>query len=789
MPAFAQLDAPRDAFEFDPHLTGQGEKMNYGPFLSYSLISANRTVVGEGKKAKAVLDYGLRKGLPETIILRSVNVYLGGKYCAAFDTEMCAFPAVWGGGFLNIQGTNLNGYKGETLAHLRLPVIIQNAQTPGWSAGGDFRDPRRSPFGALPKDVVHFKGLYLNGWKTILSYTVGKSKVLELPGMLIRDKSQVFCRTVWIDQLPEERHLFLCDLFGANSIEEQAPGGGAPTIALKRADTTLRVGAVGVNANWKLSGNRLSLVVPPRGLPTAFKIFMARDVSENRFRQIMREAGAIADLPDLCKGGPPRWKDAITVHGKLAADDKPYVVDSIPLPDKNPWNSWMRPGAFDFFKDGRCALCTWNGDVWLVSGLDAKLEKVTWRRFATGLYEPLGLKIVEDVVYVLGRDQITRLHDLNGDGEADFYENFNNDGPTAPSFHSFAMELHTDRAGNFYYARGSHRVKEGTPMHGGVIKVAKDGSKAELICTGFREPNGMSVGPDDTVTIADNQGNNVPTSKIDFVRQGGWYGYPWGLTKPYPEPVLPLCWIPHKEDNSSGGQVWVTSKKWGPFEGDLLHTSYGNSKLFLVFAQRDGPADASCVGYDPAVADAASVGRRIANPSHERFQGGVNGFPLRFASGIMRARFHPVDGQLYLCGLKGWGSNAKSDGSFERVRYTGKPVYMPKALCVKKDAIDITFTQPVDKASLDGVEVEQWTYVWWSDKYGSKDFSIKNPDKVGRDPVTVKRATLSADGKTVSLTIPRLRPVMQMGIYLKNLRAADGTPMAAEIYNTINYIP
>ncbi|MCI0379983.1 MAG: hypothetical protein L0215_20570 [Gemmataceae bacterium] len=751
---------PRDSFEFDPHLTGQGEKMNYGPFLSYSLISADRTVVGEGKKAKAMLDYGLRKGQPETIILRSVNVHLGSKSCAAFDTEMCAFAAVWGGGFVNIRGTNLNGYKGETLAHLRLPVFIQNAQTPGWSASGDFKDPRRSGFGALQKEVVHYKGLYLYGWKTILSYTVGKSKVLELPSMLVRDKSQVFCRTVWIDSLPEERQLFLCDLPGATSIEEQAPA-GAPTIALKRPDATLRVGVVGVRSSWQLSGNRLSLVVPPRVFPRAFKIFMARDVSENQFRQIMREAGAIEDLPALCKGGPPRWKDAITVRGKLAPNDKPYVVDSIPLPDKNPWNSWMRLGAFDFFKDGRCALCTWNGDVWLISGLDATLEKVTWRRFATGLYEPLGLKIVDDVIYVLGRDQITRLHDLNGDGEADFYENFNNDGPTAPSFHSFAMELHTDRAGNFYYARGSHRVMEGTPMHGGVIKVAKDGSKAELICTGFREPNGMSVGPDDTVTIADNQGNNVPTSKIDFVRPGGWYGYPWGLTKPYPEPVLPLCWIPHKEDNSSGGQVWVTSKKWGPFEKDLLHTSYGNSKLFLVFAQRDG----------------------------ERFQGGVTGFPLEFASGIMRARFHPVDGQLYLCGLKGWGSNAKSDGSFERVRYTGKPVYMPKALRVKKDAIDITFTQPVDKASLDGVEVEQWTYVWWSDKYGSKDFSIKNPGKVGRDPVTVERATLFTDGKTVTLTIPGLRPVMQMGIYLKNLRAADGTPMAAEIYNTINYIP
>jgi hypothetical protein len=45
---------------------------------------------------------------------------------------------------------------------------------------------------------------------------------------------------------------------------------------------------------------------------------------------------------------------------------------------------------------------------------------------ATGLFSRWA-KIVDDKVCVLGRDD-HQLHDLNGDGEADFYENFNNDG-------------------------------------------------------------------------------------------------------------------------------------------------------------------------------------------------------------------------------------------------------------------------------------------------------------------------------------------------------------------------
>ena len=60
------------------------------------------------------------------------------------------------------------------------------------------------------------------------------------------------------------------------------------------------------------------------------------------------------------------------------------------------------------------------------------------------MFQSLGLRIVEGKIYVLGRDQITRLHDLNGDGEADFYENFNNDVHVTSGFHEFAFDLQTD---------------------------------------------------------------------------------------------------------------------------------------------------------------------------------------------------------------------------------------------------------------------------------------------------------------------------------------------------------
>ena len=163
-----------------------------------------------------------------------------------------------------------------------------------------------------------------------------------------------------------------------------------------------------------------------------------------------------------------QWGDPITVQSELSDDqNNAYVVDKIGVPFNNPLEPKMRIGAFDFFKDGKtAAVCTWDGDIWVVSNIDEHLNKVSWKRFATGLHEPLGLKIVNEKIYTVGDNQITRFHDLNRDGEADFLENFNNDWENTEGFHAFCFDLHTDPEGNFYlpwgvpYGQGGVGLKE-----------------------------------------------------------------------------------------------------------------------------------------------------------------------------------------------------------------------------------------------------------------------------------------------------------------------------------------
>ena len=87
---------------------------------------------------------------------------------------------------------------------------------------------------------------------------------------------------------------------------------------------------------------------------------------------------------------------------------------------------------------------------------------------------------------------------------------------------------------------------------------------------------------------------------------------------------------------------------------------------------------------------------RIGN----KLQGGVVALPIpELPTGIMRGRFHPGDGQLYVAGLFGWAGNKTKPGGFYRIRYTGKPVCVPNTLHATKEGMVIRFTETLDPKS------------------------------------------------------------------------------------------
>ena len=118
---------------------------------------------------------------------------------------------------------------------------------------------------------------------------------------------------------------------------------------------------------------------------------------------------------------------------------------------------------------------------------------------------------------------------MNGDGETDFYENFNSDHQVTEHFHEFAMDLQTDAEGNFYYAKAARHGKTAlVPQHGTLLRVSKDGGRTEILATGFRAPNGVCLNPDGTFFLTDQEGFWHPKNRINWVKPGGFYGNMWG---------------------------------------------------------------------------------------------------------------------------------------------------------------------------------------------------------------------------------------------------------------------
>lgn len=112
------------------------------------------------------------------------------------------------------------------------------------------------------------------------------------------------------------------------------------------------------------------------------------------------------------------------------------------------------------------------------------------------------------------------------------------------------------------------------------------------------------------------------------------------------------------------------------------------------------------------------------------------------------------------------------------------------ALRVRTNGVDLTCTDPLDPeaaANPENYSVQVWNYAW-TRNYGSPELSVADPGRKGHDDLAVTSARLSADGRTVSLELAGIRPVMQMMIRVK-VKAADGGAVKFDVYNTINQVP
>ena len=444
--------------------------------------------------------------------------------------------------------------------------------------------------------------------------------------------------------------------------------------------------------------------------------------------------------------GKSQWPQRVATVGRRGTH-QPYAMDTFTLPYENPWGSLMFVGGFDFISESRIAVATIMGEVWICDILNKDLSKLSWKRFATGLFQPLGLKVIDGIIHVTCRDQIVALHDLNADDEADFYRCVFRGITTSPGGHDYVTGLQRDNKGNLYFA--SHVQ--------GLCRVNADMKSLDVLGTGLRYPNGIGVNTDGSVVLASMQeGNWSPASGISEVKDGHYYGFGGPKKDRKGGYEKPMLYLPRGEDSSSGGQAYIDSDRWGPLKGNWVHLAMSLGEHFLVLREVvNGKSQAAAV-------------------------------PLwgSFLSGAHRARMSPYDGQLYVAGTQGYLNYGVRDGSLQRLRYTGGYFHYPSAYETRANGILLTFAQAQPEALGEtGLWFAQhWNYRY-SLSYGSEEYSPSQPQQKGHDMLQIKAVHRLSGGKQIFVEIPQLQPVDQLHLFHK---ASVGRTRPLEIFATVH---
>lgn len=681
---------------------------------------------------------------PRALVLR-----LGHDLWAAFDTDLLRVAAIWRGDGVTAKALAPGSYhspdKKTPGGQFPAPepdgkVWIANGIYAGWQTGSrasltDPREPAPSPEevgrGPLPEAMGRFTAIRMTRGGAVLEYRVGQTGVREWMTSGMHNGVAV-----------AERHFLV----------QPSTEPLLVTLGVKAKGSQVSVSSPAVLESAAMPGQPSEEVlvarIPARKEPIGF----AAAIVENG------AAPAIAAKAIPADPAPARWRQEVTTSVRRSPAKQAYVVDEVALPLDNPWRRDVRIADIQFMKDGTGAGVTLDGDVWLVRG--AHDDKPRWKRFASGLHEPLTLAIRDDQIYVFDRNGIWRLRDSDNDGEADVHELFSNVFAQTSDMREFPNTIRLAPGGEFVIAKGNQEATTLGKHNGRVLRISADGRRLTVLGWGFRQPNiGVNIRTG-LVTASDQQGNYIPSTPLHIVKDAQFYGFLSTLQprEVYPAPIAdPLTWIPHTVNASAISQVWLFDARMGPLNDSMIHIGFNRPELFRVlFNERSAKPQASVV----------SITRDFTFPP---LNGAVN----------------PADGQLYVAGFQilGWGTTATSIAGVGRLRYTGAPSTLPREVLPTDKGILLRFDTPLDAAAAadpDNYTVESWQYQR-TYKYGSPQ--LKSDGKPGTDWQAPGRAYLSTDKRSVFLAVAGMKPVMQMRVGW-SLKTASGTAFSDNAYFT-----
>jgi len=710
-----------------------------------------------------------------------------GNAWMAFEHDTLRMAAAWTGDFVDWNGIQFNGRHG---VHLRSSgeIVAGNPNAPGWS------DPRNNPsasetsrvigrddrqYGPLPKDWAKFRGIHRFKNRIILDYTVGQAAILEYPNLITVEGTPVFVRTLQLDSTDRALEAVVLTMQDGDAAEHHADGVDGDRISIKKPSgelISISLGGFTKQSSLLVRDQQVIATLSPDATNSRGSIIItaAKWNQENRSRIRTHLNQHPSDLTEWTHGGPAQYTTQLEVPVKRWFESETWEVEELARPENNPWLARTRVTGMDFSPEGNSLVaCTWDGDVWRVDNLESlgkQNSTLIWTRIASGLFQPLGILWEQERLLVTCRDQIVSLRDKNNDGEMDHYECFNSDHQVTEHFHEFAMGLQRNANGDYFYAKSArHALKAVVPHHGTLLRVSSDGETTDIIATGFRAANGVCLNDDGTYIVTDQEGHWNPKNRINWVREGGFYGNMYGyhdVTDSSDEAMSsPLCWITNAFDRSPAELLWAKTDRWGELNGKLLNLSYGYGRIYVVpheFLTNEN-------------SKASDTNQTLGQP-----QGGMCALPIPdLPTGMIRGRFSPTDGQLYVGGMFSWaGSRQEQEGGLFRVRYRGGSHQLPIEIHAVDQGVEIKFTEPLDRKTAENPDqylIKTWDLLR-TKNYGSPHLNEASPQ--------VTNATLMEDQRTIRLVIPELKPTRGMEITC-NLMDSKGSKFTRVIHNTI----
>ncbi len=456
-----------------------------------------------------------------------------------------------------------------------------------------------------------------------------------------------------------------------------------------------------------------------------------------------------------------------------------YNRQEIPLPP----GEVMEISSIALMPGNQVAVATRRGDIWICSGAyDEDVSKVTWKRFARDLHEPLGMFWKDGSLYLTQRPEVSRLKDTDGDGLADEFETICSDWGINGNYHEYAFGSTPDKNGDIWVAlclTGSFTAE--SDWRGWCMRVTPEGKMIPTV-SGLRSPGGLGFNAAGDTFMTDNQGIWNGSSSLKWLKPGSFQGAPVG-NKYHTLADLPAP--PEVQDKSRILTERLEHPEFIPPAVILPHAKVGQSPTGIACdtsGGKFGPWPEQMYVGEQTFSEVQRINLEMVNGL---YQGAVFHFLDGFRAGIIPVRFDNEAGALFVGGSnRGWASRGGKPFTFERVTWTGQTPFEMQTITAEPDGFTVHFTEPADPATAGdpaSYAMDTFTYIYQAE-YGSPE--------VDKTTAQITAAALSEDRKSVRLKIDGLVRGHVHHLEAKGVKSVSGqTLWHPEGWYTLNEIP